>query len=135
MANNLHRHGAANNACTGVATACGTPRLAPCLAGLVESGDAASDKRAAPKAGAPPSFAIVASTAGLPAGGFDAAVSSLVLCSVDDVRESACELYRWLKPGGTLLFLEHVADGQQARAAQLLARRGRGLACKLLIWG
>jgi SAM-dependent methyltransferase len=84
----------------------------------------------ASKAGAAPSFEIIANTSGLPAAGFDAAVSSLVLCSVDDVRESACELYRWLKPGGVLLFLEHVADGQQQRAAQLLSRHGPGLACE-----
>jgi len=101
--------------------------LAP--AGLVESGDVPSGGTAS-KAGAAPSFEIIANTSGLPAAGFDAAVSSLVLCSVDDVRESACELYRWLKPGGVLLFLEHVADGQQQRAAQLLSRHGPGLACE-----
>ncbi len=102
-------------------------------AGLVESGDVSIGGTAS-KAGAAPSFEIIASTSGLPAAGFDAAVSSLVLCSVDDVRESACELYRWLKPGGVLLFLEHVADGQQQRAAHLLSRHGQGPAFELPVW-
>ena len=68
---------------------------------------------------AAPSFTVLASTAGLPAGAFDSVVSSLVLCSVDDVAESAADLYRWLKPGGTLLFMEHMAHGQQTKAKRL----------------
>ena len=61
----------------------------------------------------------MASKAGLPPGAFDAVVSSLVLCSVDDVTESAADLYRWLKPGGVLLFMEHMAHGQQTKAKRL----------------
>ena len=66
-----------------------------------------------------PSFTVLSSTTGLPAGAFDGVVSSLVLCSVDDVAESAADLYRWLKPGGTLLFMEHMAHGQQTKAKRL----------------
>ena len=40
---------------------------------------------------------------------FDHVVSTLVLCSVDDPARAAGELYRVLKPGGTLVVLEHVA--------------------------
>jgi len=41
-------------------------------------------------------------------GEFDVAVSTLVLCGVDDQERSLAELRRVLKPGGTLLFIEHV---------------------------
>ncbi|KAK9824997.1 hypothetical protein WJX81_007335 [Elliptochloris bilobata] len=76
------------------------------MAGLTEGGTA-------------PSYKITSSAAGLPAGAFDMIVSSLVMCSVDDVAESAADLYRWLKPGGTLLFMEHMAHGQQIKAKRL----------------
>lgn len=39
---------------------------------------------------------------------FDAAVASLVLCSVPDVGRSLVELRRVLRPGGELRFFEHV---------------------------
>jgi ubiquinone/menaquinone biosynthesis C-methylase UbiE len=41
-------------------------------------------------------------------GAFDYAVSTLVLCTVDDPPRSLSELRRVLKPGGQLVFLEHV---------------------------
>ncbi|MCC3776462.1 class I SAM-dependent methyltransferase [Streptomyces sp. UNOB3_S3] len=53
---------------------------------------------------------------------FDAAVVSLVLCSVRDVRRSLSELRRVLKPGGELRFFEHgIAQGR------VLAQVQRGL--------
>jgi ubiquinone/menaquinone biosynthesis C-methylase UbiE len=39
---------------------------------------------------------------------FETAVSTLVLCGVDDQARSLGELRRVLRPGGRLLFLEHV---------------------------
>ncbi|MEV4441362.1 methyltransferase domain-containing protein [Streptomyces sp. NPDC049577] len=50
---------------------------------------------------------------------FDAAVASLVLCSVRDVRRSLSELRRVLRPGGELRFFEHVcAQGRLLATAQ-----------------
>src|SRR5438445_2640550 len=39
---------------------------------------------------------------------FDAAVSTLVLCTVGDQERALGELRRVLRPGGRLLFIEHV---------------------------
>lgn len=44
-----------------------------------------------------------------PDNNFDAVVSTLVLCSVNDVEESLSEILRVLKPGGRFYFIEHVA--------------------------
>jgi ubiquinone/menaquinone biosynthesis C-methylase UbiE len=46
----------------------------------------------------------------LPAGEgtFDAAIASLVLCSVPDVPAALAEIRRVLRPGGQLRFFEHV---------------------------
>lgn len=45
---------------------------------------------------------------------FDAAVVSLVLCSVRDVPRALAELRRVLRPGGTLRFFEHGKGGGRA---------------------
>jgi ubiquinone/menaquinone biosynthesis C-methylase UbiE len=39
---------------------------------------------------------------------FDFAVSALVLCTVEDPKRALAEIHRLLKPGGRLLFVEHV---------------------------
>lgn len=39
---------------------------------------------------------------------FDVAVSTLVLCTTDDQPRAVRELHRVLRPGGQLLFIEHV---------------------------
>jgi ubiquinone/menaquinone biosynthesis C-methylase UbiE len=44
-----------------------------------------------------------------PAEAFDAVVSTLVLCSVDRLDRALAEIHRVLRPGGRLVFLEHVA--------------------------
>ena len=50
-----------------------------------------------------------AQATGLPDCSVDAVISTLVLCSVPDVGETLAELRRILRPGGRLLFIEHVA--------------------------
>jgi SAM-dependent methyltransferase len=53
----------------------------------------------------------------LPDGSVDAAVASLVLCSVNDVVRAVAELHRVVRPGGELRFNEHVASAQSLRRA------------------
>ncbi|MBX7270112.1 methyltransferase domain-containing protein [Micromonospora sp. Llam7] len=53
---------------------------------------------------------------------FDAAVTALVLCTVPDQPTAFAEIYRVLRPGGQLLFLEHVlAEPGNLRRAQRIA--------------
>jgi len=47
---------------------------------------------------------------------FDTVVSTLVLCGVDDQVRSLREIKRVLRPGGRLLFLEHVRSDDAAMA-------------------
>jgi ubiquinone/menaquinone biosynthesis C-methylase UbiE len=55
-------------------------------------------------------------------GEFDAAVASLVLCSVPDQARALAELHRVTRPGGELRFYEHViAEHQPKRAILQLA--------------
>ena len=77
-------------------------------------------------AGAPVAVRVVAGTAdALPVEdeSVDAAVASLVLCSVPDQATALGELRRVLKPGGELRFYEHVvAEGSVLRGMQRLAQ-------------
>ena len=53
------------------------------------------------------------------AGEFDAAVTSLVLCTIPDPMAALKEIRRVLRPGGELRFYEHVAaEGAMARRVQ-----------------
>ena len=61
-------------------------------------------------------------------GAADAVLSTLVLCSVDDVAQSLAEARRVLRPGGRFVFVEHVAapPGSLRRRAQRAFRRPWG---------
>jgi ubiquinone/menaquinone biosynthesis C-methylase UbiE len=48
----------------------------------------------------------------LPDGEFDTVVSTLVLCTVADPLRALREVWRVLKPGGQLLFIEHVRSDE-----------------------
>jgi SAM-dependent methyltransferase len=51
---------------------------------------------------------VPAETLPFPDSSFDTAVATLVLCTVPDPRAAIAEIARVLKPGGRLLFVEHV---------------------------
>jgi ubiquinone/menaquinone biosynthesis C-methylase UbiE len=66
---------------------------------------------------------------------FDTAVATLVLCTVDDPARSVDELARVLRPGGRLIFIEHVRAPEpglakwQDRLHPLWVRFGHGCHC------
>jgi ubiquinone/menaquinone biosynthesis C-methylase UbiE len=64
-------------------------------------------------------------------GSFDSVVSTLVLCGVDDQARALDELRRVLRPGGKLLFLEHVRadDPELAHRQDRLNFLNRFVAC------
>jgi ubiquinone/menaquinone biosynthesis C-methylase UbiE len=85
----------------------------------------AAAERAASEAPVPVSVRPgTAEALGLADGEMDAAVASLVLCSVPDQARALAELRRVLRPNGELRFYEHViADRQPLRAMLQLADR------------
>jgi len=80
---------------------------------------------AAPRAPVPVTVAAgTAEALPLDAGEVDAAVASLVLCSVPDQARALTELRRVIRPGGELRFYEHViANCQPKRAFLQIADR------------
>ncbi|HBC57453.1 MAG TPA: SAM-dependent methyltransferase [Gammaproteobacteria bacterium] len=61
----------------------------------------------------------------------DTAVACLVFCTIPDAEGAAKEMFRVLKPGGKMLFFEHVhaAPGIKARVQNLLNPIWKPLAC------
>jgi ubiquinone/menaquinone biosynthesis C-methylase UbiE len=85
----------------------------------------------------PPPTVVGAPAERLPfaSGSVDTVVTTLTLCTVDDLGAALREVHRVLAPGGRLLFLEHVRadDERLARRQDLLAplwrRVGHGCHC------
>jgi ubiquinone/menaquinone biosynthesis C-methylase UbiE len=65
-------------------------------------------------------------------GEFDAAIASLVLCSVPDQAVALAEVRRVLRPGGELRFYEHVVADKRRAAAIQKALDGTGVWPRLL---
>ena len=75
-------------------------------------------ERAAPGAPVPVTVVdAVAEELPFPDAAFDAAVASLVLCSVENVEIALAELRRVLRPDSELRFLEHVASSRPTTRA------------------
>ena len=81
------------------------------------------------KRGAPgPLLSGVAEAIPLPDASVDAVVSTLVLCSVRDLVQVLAEIRRVLKPGGSFVYIEHVAaPSTGGRCIQHLLRPVCGL--------
>jgi SAM-dependent methyltransferase len=73
------------------------PHMAKRLRARLEGSGRAAEVIAAPAENLP-----------LETGSFDTAVATLVLCTVPDPQAAVAELARVLRPGGKLLFIEHV---------------------------
>jgi len=58
----------------------------------------------------------------IPAGGFDAIVCTLVLCTAPEPERVIDLLHQWLKPDGRLIILEHIRtpDGWQKKFHQFI---------------
>lgn len=65
-------------------------------------------------------------------GCIDVAVSVCALCSVDDAGGALSEIRRVLKPGGCLLFWEHVCSEDRA---ELACRQKESSAAEEITWG
>jgi ubiquinone/menaquinone biosynthesis C-methylase UbiE len=83
--------------------------------------------------GTPSRFALRAPAEDLPFddGAFDVVVSTLVLCGVDDQPRAVREALRVLRPGGRLLFLEHVRapDAAAAKKQDRMNWLNRAMVC------
>jgi ubiquinone/menaquinone biosynthesis C-methylase UbiE len=63
----------------------------------------------------------------LESGSVDAAVASLVLCTIPDAAGALAEMRRVLKPGGELRFLEHVRSDHPRKARVQRISDGSGI--------
>jgi ubiquinone/menaquinone biosynthesis C-methylase UbiE len=66
------------------------------------------ERRAAKREGEPRVVVAPAERLPFPDDAFDTVVSTLVLCTVPEPDRALAEIRRVLKPGGSLLFIEHV---------------------------
>ena len=64
-------------------------------------------------------------------GSFDTIVSTLVLCGVGDQTKALAEVHRVLRPGGRLIFIEHVRSDEPglARLQDRMNWLNRAMAC------
>ena len=104
----------------GAGTGVNLPHYREVTALILVEPDAAMRRRLAPRAAAAPFPVEVlddpAERLPLADASVDAVVSTGVLCSVDDPARALAEARRALRPGGRLLFIEHVrAEGHAAR--------------------
>lgn len=82
---------------------------------LGDAGGAAAEATAGSR---PPKHLVEAPAESLPFADdtFDTAVATLVLCTIPDPAAAIAEMARVLKPGGRLLFIEHVRSDDPGRA-------------------
>jgi ubiquinone/menaquinone biosynthesis C-methylase UbiE len=97
----------------GAGTGLNVPHYPPGLDELVLSEPVASmarrlERSAATRAGQPRVVVAPAERLPFPDDAFDTVVSTLVLCTVPEPDGALAEIRRVLKPGGSLLFIEHV---------------------------
>ncbi len=98
---------------------CG-PLLAPDAEWVaVEPEPSRSLVRAAEARGTSRVLAAPAEALPLPDASVDAAVCSLVLCSVTDQAQALAEIRRVLRPGASLVFFEHIGSPPGTAAARL----------------
>jgi ubiquinone/menaquinone biosynthesis C-methylase UbiE len=79
---------------------------------------------------APVSVRVLAAAAGelpLESGSVDAAIASLVLCTIPDVEGALAEMRRVLRPGGELRFMEHVRAERPLKARVQRLSDGSGI--------
>lgn len=108
----------------------GSDGIGPTAPAAGASGPTTAASAAGP--GSPPARLVAAPAEALPFPDdtFDTAVATLVLCTVPDPVAAIAELARVLKPGGRLLFIEHVRaeDPDRARWQDRLEKPWRFLA-------
>jgi SAM-dependent methyltransferase len=85
---------------------------------LAAGADGAREEYSPGRSGRPPARLVAAPAEAIPFADdtFDTAVATLVLCTVPDPTAAIDELARVLKPGGRLLFIEHVRSEDPGRA-------------------
>ena len=95
------------------------PHMAARLRARLEAGDGAGAAGDGGSGSSPaPKHLVEAPAEALPFADdtFDTAVATLVLCTIPEPVAAIAELARVLKPGGRLLFIEHVRSEDPARA-------------------